>query len=157
MKKTSKKSGNLQIAEFMGHPTLWWDDPEYVEDQDYKVTSIIKNEDGETACITYNGGFSDAEVYLRELKPLKLKYHKSWNKLMPVVEKIEYFFDGEVEVNISDEICLIKCTRLSSGSICSVTESKLKSVYMAVVSFVTWYNDRMDKIDKQEKETEVIQ
>ena len=83
-----------------------------------------------------------------------LKYHTSWDWLMPVVEKIEKegckveissliqsFNDGpeiiyHQDVSIFHDVtCIVEVTSLS----------KLNSVYEAVIKFITWYNANKSK------------
>jgi hypothetical protein len=75
----------------------------------------------------------------------QLKYHTSWEWLMPVVEKIECtttdnddnsdtFFNVMIEVfecniNGGDSVCICK-----SGN------TKREATYKAVVEFIKWYN-----------------
>lgn len=48
---------------------LYWNDPDPIEGNDYKVTTIdVINR--ETSFITYNNGNSEAEVYNSELNTL---------------------------------------------------------------------------------------
>lgn len=63
-----------------------------------------------------------------------LKYHKSWNWLMPVVEKIE----KDYHVTIRDRHCEIaNADRAFIGR----EGNKLRSTYKAVVEFIKWYNN----------------
>ena len=82
----------------------------------------------------------------------ELQFHKSWDWLMPVVEKIESIEDDSLpyisfsknnfSVTIRNSSCQIISgdygdtdwfDRFSEGS-------KIKSVYKAVVEFIKWYN-----------------
>ena len=68
-----------------------------------------------------------------------LKYHKSWDWLMPVVEKIENlgyeFFIVEDRVKVSHN------TDHSIETIIDLTSrSKLNATYNAVVEFINQYN-----------------
>lgn len=74
------------------------------------------------------------------------KYHKSWDWLMPVVEKIESIIfneDNSFNVTIgSTNYCVIQD---SHGEVYDSTEdskeSKLLTTYSAVVEFTEWYNE----------------
>lgn len=68
----------------------------------------------------------------------ELKYHTSWGWLMPVVEKIENLYDGDVLVEISDEKCYIGYGSFYQNT--ATAETKIKAVYGAVVEFIKWYN-----------------
>jgi|Laugresu1bdmlbsd_1035121.scaffolds.fasta_scaffold06652_6 hypothetical protein len=46
--------------------TLVWNDPDYIEGNDYKIVSIKELND-EIALIQYNQGLSEAEVFLHEI------------------------------------------------------------------------------------------
>jgi len=62
-----------------------------------------------------------------------LKYHTSWDELMPVVEKIESF-------GYSCEIELFSCYVIDSETLSTIIEchynSKIESVYKAVIKFI---------------------
>lgn len=69
---------------------------------------------------------------------IQLKFHKSWDWLMSVVEKIENFNDGLNLCIIEDETCHIE-TR-NGFNIHSVGETKIEATYKAVIAFIEWYN-----------------
>ena len=84
----------------------------------------------------------------------QFKYHKSWDWLMPVVEKIESLYDehhGYFGVHISSNSCSIQGTNLhlsinnpEYGSVYTsdpnaVFETKIESTYYAVTQFIKWY------------------
>lgn len=73
-----------------------------------------------------------------------LQYHKSWDWLMPVVEKIEATLDDDGYGN-NVLIETSSCTILSvnDGSVViGFTEgiTKREATYQAVVEFIKWYN-----------------
>ena len=72
-----------------------------------------------------------------------LKFHKSWDWLMPVVEKIESLNINEIpiEVHIHSNDCLISDIEHNSIGELSSLGSKIKSVYECVVEFIKWYNN----------------
>lgn len=87
----------------------------------------------------------------------QLNYHKDWNWLMPVVEKIEnlpsrtlqgtYYLGNEVKIykaiNTNTHYCEINLVKESGYRIVSIQfnkESKIKSVYDACLEFIKWYN-----------------
>lgn len=112
-------AGNKLIAEFMGlekDGNFW-----------YKPT-------GNTEGLMYTNKYS------------KLKYHSSWDWLMPVVEKIEKVELPEnvvIEVGIWANQCEIgtvhqtKETFMIAGS---TGKDKISFVFEAVVEFINWYN-----------------
>jgi hypothetical protein len=69
----------------------------------------------------------------------KLKYHTSWDWLMPVVEKIEHEI---TPVEILDFQCRISRTIYNPEQILTTSdESKIAAVYNAVVQFIKFYNN----------------
>jgi hypothetical protein len=92
------------------------------------------------------------------VSPEYLPYHRDWNWLMGVVEKIESVMDvyhGRFGVHIVSNGCTIQSTRFRSDEISepphyfsSITlPSKIESTWVAVVEFIKWYNIQKD--DKQ--------
>ena len=83
----------------------------------------------------------------------KLKYHKRWDKLMPVVEKIE-----SITFNIGKEVVTTWVHILGDG--CFIDQrnetitlqpnkpeqnlSKLEATYRAVLEFIKWHNEKQD-------------
>jgi len=58
---------------------LYWNDPDPIKGNDYKVTTI-EVIDGETSFITYNNGHSEAEVYNSELNVRNIIYYiQQWS------------------------------------------------------------------------------
>ena len=107
------KSGNKQIAIFMG------------------LSYCEKHQ--------YEGWYENSEHNHRICDIDRLQYHLSWDWLMKAVEKIENCFDGEAEVQISDEVCSVRYPRLPMGQIYSVADTKILATWNAVVAFVIWY------------------
>jgi len=67
-----------------------------------------------------------------------LKYHTSWDWLMPVVEKIE---------SLSGTTVLIKrigCEIIMYGKTISkqTSDTKIEAVWLAVIEFIKWYNEK---------------
>ena len=77
------------------------------------------------------------------------KYSKDWNWLMKVVEKIESIEDGIYQVDILQEGCKIlkKCSLLIDKTVSKLEPdtTKIKSVYLACVEFIKWYNENKSK------------
>ena len=63
----------------------------------------------------------------------ELKYYTSWDWLMPVVEKIE---KTTAFVNIKG--CLVNVSNIVDVS----APSKIEAVWIAVVEFIEWYNNK---------------
>lgn len=117
---------------------------------------------------SYRPGQSDL------LKEENLNYHKSWDWLMPVVEKIESLdlkeygyqwegIDGETEYNngsICVEIEQDRCwiyMNLSLDPFHTFNEksrgirfpSKIEATYAAVVEFIEYYNELITRKDEE--------
>ena len=72
-----------------------------------------------------------------------LKYHKNWNLLMEVVEKIESL--DHCQIDISLNWCRIgyKGTFFNYDSRDYFKEiTKIESVYTACIEFIKWYNEQ---------------
>ena len=80
---------------------------------------------------------------------MELKYHKDWNELMSVVQKIEKTFRSEdlFCVKIAFNNCIITQERLLDKPIVRaestnrIDGTKIESVWSAVVNFIEWYNN----------------
>ena len=117
---------NKLIAEFMGHPTMIWNDPDPIEGNDYRVV-YFKQLCNETALIQYGVGEynSEAQVLLDELEGIELKYHTSWDWLMPVVQKCYKINNEENFDKLSD----------------AVSTLSIDNTYKEVVEFIKKYNE----------------
>lgn len=108
------------------------------------------------------GNFRQKRFYYKDRafawvkSPEGLNYHKDWNELMPVVEKIESIYDsfhGYFGVHISSNSCCIQGTKLDTRPGKEhyayfnevVHESKIKATHYAVYQFITWYNEYQQK------------
>ena len=77
-----------------------------------------------------------------------LKYHLSWDWLMPVVEKIEELHCGNFHFYIVDNECDIAFSSLydpnfeeyNAPNFSQKEGNKLTSTWCAVVEFIKWYN-----------------
>ena len=111
---------NKLIADFMG--------VQYKSDEDYIKTL----EEMRLHNIGYEQGYMESQ----------LKYHESWNWLMPVVEKIEE--DEEIDVNILLNGTRIFKWRTDTDIVNNVAkisfDKKIEHVYHAVVEFIKKYN-----------------
>lgn len=77
-----------------------------------------------------------------------MKYHSSWDWLMPVVEKIENI--NNTEVDIKGNLCLIsfiedghwtgRVLKGMGGKEKPSNEFKIEAAWEAVVEFIKWYN-----------------
>jgi hypothetical protein len=83
-----------------------------------------------------NGLFSNVS---KTYRPSELKYHESWDWLMPVVEKIESVIPDDSVVTIANNDCTIPF--LADEFDIEITgTSKIDAVYKAVVLAIKWYN-----------------
>ena len=69
-------------------------------------------------------------------KENNLKFHKDWNCLMEVVEKIESL---GYRIEIVKHICRIYLSNKET-IIISENTPKIEAVYIACVEFIKWYN-----------------
>ena len=134
---------NKLIAEFMG-------------------AKIKSKKFGYTSTSSYGYWFEDFNISYDGISVSNLKFHKSWDWLIPVVEKIEnlnlkeFFYKWNEEektrynfmsicVDISYNYCniYVELELDPPYEISSVTlDSKIEAVYKAVVNFINWYNEK---------------
>lgn len=94
-------------------------------------------------------GFKGEELEMWQVRHLRyfdhLQYHKSWDLLMPVVEKIEWLDSKDIDcrITIERQECRIyfdngneKYERLMGS------RPKIETVWHSIVSFLTWYNSQ---------------
>lgn len=112
MKENEIIEGNQIIAEFDGKEKCTRCDPE--------------------DCGRYK--FGDGVYYF----PSEMSYHKSWDWLMPVVEKIEELGYGIEIFRCSSS--LSEQNKFDDTKYAKCTTSKIKAVYHIVVEFIKWYN-----------------
>jgi hypothetical protein len=75
----------------------------------------------------------------------ELKYHTSWDWLMPVVEKIEGIGDYHVSIGmfscyVSEGVFIDEWVHIESDS-----DSKIKAVWLAVIEFIKWHNQNTNQ------------
>ena len=120
---------NKLIAEFMGvlSNTTYYYIPQFAEWQPIK----------------YTNEFEEVEHFSLE----EMKFHSSWNWLMPVVEKIEDIED--IDVNILTNGTKIYKWRtkevIVDNSADISFDNKIEHTYIAVVEFIKWYNEQHKK------------
>lgn len=120
------QSDNELIAEFMG----------YTINRESHNAPVIYYPDGDYSYIS-DAGF---ELY--------------WDRLMPVVEKIEGLHNGSFRARIVADRCVIYDSHKATNTEVSIgggvgiiasainQPSKLTAVYHAVVQFIKWYNSQ---------------
>lgn len=110
----SIKDGNKLIAQFMGG---------------YKYPDTEQTID---IWATEHGG----------LHVLNMQYHADWHWLMPVVEKIESC-DGDIHIeggNIFLHFPFQANKKMERFDYEKAKETKINSVWQAVIAFIQWYN-----------------
>lgn len=95
----------------------------------------------------YNSGSIDVEGGILHVGTLifgqfeLMRYHSSWDWLMPVVQKIE---DLGYWVEIRDVFCTISNNRVGikylKDDISTHKKSKIEATWFTVVEFIKWYN-----------------
>jgi hypothetical protein len=114
--KTETKTENELIAEFMGFEktSTFYDT---ADDRHYKYKSELFG-------YTY---------------PSEWAFHIKWDWLMPVVEKIETL---KFSVMVIGKYTRIQCPHPYKEFATDICETKIQSVYKAVVEFIKWYNQQ---------------
>jgi len=120
------QENNRLIAEFMGEKTITIDE----------LKSILKEN-------RENGLIHTPQAYVED----DLKYHSSWDWLMPVVDKIES--DERFDVNVLQYGTIISSNTKERGHIEIVNnvanisfDSKIDHTYQAVVEFIKQHNNK---------------
>lgn len=115
-------NGNKLIAEFMGckivsNDFIFPDEMKHL----YAPSNLYEMEDG-----IYNFSCDVSEI----------KYHSSWDWLMPVVEKVSNIvgFKGMDECNETEWYILKRLFDLRISA-------NITSVWIAVIEFIKWYNE----------------
>lgn len=122
MEKETIVNGNRLIAEFMGAVV----NPKWQDETTY----------------TYTIAPSESSSY--HWTPDTMRYHESWEWLMPVVEKIESLEKVDYTIlyaehkNIYQFEINLKYDTDSTFNV--ITENKIESIYTCVVEFIEWYN-----------------
>lgn len=148
MKEQEIIEGNKLIAEFMGLKLI--DISSKMEELYKKPIWVSKNFDESDVPdeIPYKDDWQWDKFYPQVEK---LSYHSSWDWLMPVVEKIESLgfwvkIMGHTSFDNKYKSCDIKKQKSKSDGDYLYNyegdwmESKIESVWLAVVEFIKWYN-----------------
>lgn len=105
-----------------------------------------------------SGNFRQKRFYYKDkafawvTSPENLNYHKEWDELMPVVEKIEKDYCNIIELVIYSSSCCINKWNQHTGkydSFIHETGNKRDAVYKAVYQFITWYNQQKQTNDNK--------
>jgi len=119
--------GNKLIADFMGATVT----QPYSENKDYEQDGVL----------FYYPDRSSPSVF-KNMSSASVKYHSSWDWLMPVVEKIEVM---GISVEIDGNWCAVQVGQnvpQTAGS----AESKIKATWMAIVNFIQWHNETFNPL-----------
>lgn len=100
----------------------------------------------------------DSSLYKKDSKVYLLndfKYHTSWDRLMPVIEKISALDGGKYNVHISSAgqwACYISRDDVFGDDITSFGgfEPVIINAWKAVYTFIQWYNQQ-SKINERKK------
>jgi len=137
------QKSNKLIAEFMGGKIMW-KTGKHINISGYYLPYLGKNEN------TLTGEY---EATINSYVSVSgLKYHNSWDWLMPVVEKIQ-------NLGVSTNIHYYAGTNVNEATInSSVTflgykmeydnsefKTKMEATYTSVVKFIRWYNKQKKK------------
>jgi hypothetical protein len=134
---------NILIVEFMGFKSQIIDN-EKSNDPIYRVWSNqhLYFDRFKINDVARENGFDNKSPneYFLKLLSSKLRYHSSWDWLMPVLEKIASLgYKWEIGISpYKKESVFHYCKIWSIGTIEGV--SPLDAVYGAVVEFVKWHN-----------------
>jgi len=125
--------GNKLIAEFMGCATrtIYAADGSQFEGWGFNDTHITQR-------------WQDLPWCWEQFTP----YHRSWDWLMPVVEKIEALRlkdINQVWVSINACECCI-WTKFGKFRIKRTRASKKEATFLAVIDFITWHNEQIARI-----------
>lgn len=72
-------------------------------------------------------------------------YHKDWNYLMQVVEKIRKFHNGTEPLSDKQIEQLLQLIKKLNESLTLRNGVSIKAVYNACVTFIEWYNSAEEK------------
>lgn len=140
------KENNKLVAEFMGGE---------IEDKRMKDFTFIFNNFYYTSytlepCFYGGQGYLDINEKCNYCDLSDMKFHKSWDWLMPVVEKIE---DYDIIASFQIEHPTIFIWSSSENStfedieVNTFGKTKIEAVYTAVIEFIKWYNKNVKEDD----------
>lgn len=91
-----------------------------------------------------NGWVYPVDGFIIRFGSGNLKYHKSWDELMPVCEKIKHIArDRDLEINgvfLHDEAKnRYAPIRAELGNV------RIEAVYHCVIRFIDWYNEQTER------------
>lgn len=141
------EEGNKLIAEFLGYKYHLHPDVFALPGWKIPTDKMIP------AKLLYDGGIGKRPYLARTTK--QLKFHSSWDWLMPVVEKIDTSgFDTAILKDEDGSQCMIfKAGRsyhreekdLIVANRLDQRETKIESVWLSIVEFIEWVNSNKTK------------
>jgi hypothetical protein len=106
-------------------------------------------EEGNELIDRFIGNESSESMLNSNYKPLERYYHRSYDWLMPVVEKIEHLgFNIKIQ-SINDEGLYNDCIITNQDDcFCRYFEicDKIEAVYKTIIEFIKWYNNKQKQI-----------
>lgn len=135
-------NGNVLLAKFMGFKMkpVRGKNKEYV----YEYWYFDPNSPALVKKGVFFGTLKDTpyeDMFLHQtIRFGEYPFHKNWNWLMPVVEKIE------TVRNRNDGLTIIRHSAVFNGGlrINYLEDTKIKAVWNACVAFIEWYNKEKD-------------
>ncbi len=130
------ENNNKLLADFLGHNKtgndVTWTSPNYLNGKIWVDEHFFDGTE------EYNGR--------RQTEISELKFHKDWNWLMLVVEKIESlrFKVNMFGFNEDLKTYYISIHNSENGTVSIINEvglSRIEAVYNACVEFIKWYNE----------------
>lgn len=134
------EEGNKMIAEFMGAEM-----PASSKDADGNIRSCSLVYKGVRVDYIGNSGYGE------------FKFHSSWDWLMPVVEKIQSIditpapnYSGyRIEIVVQGYVKITGFPMTGIFTNVSVEGSLIKAVWLAVIKFIQWYNNKTQITNNQ--------
>jgi hypothetical protein len=130
---------NKLIAEFMGNTPSF----SVVDISDYQGDHVLSTGLSKEAANADKSHYDERFSIDSEIIKDELKYHTSWDWLIPVVEKIESLNVVCFEKNLQEEgdyQCLF--TKGNDIFICHYADTSKEATHRVVVEFIKWYNER---------------
>jgi hypothetical protein len=131
MEKSKINEGNAIIAKFLGWKLIT---PEMRNRPETWTMGYWEREEIET---WEEDGVKHSDTFMKTLcSEYKLKYHKSWDWLMPVFHKITKMIYDDSPSNISNE--QLYAYKLYSMHL----NNSIEAVWLSVLDYIIWYNEQ---------------
>ena len=122
---------NKIIAAFMGHELIKANKRNWVYESHYKRYHFP---------VVYIKNWNDDYERAAEIVPRQLAYHKDWNWLMTVVDKIDSL--PLFEVRMFPDYCVITDGGDQYHKETDFGGDRMNSTYTAIVDFIEYYNSK---------------